>query len=119
LGEWEKLMPEIFTWCPRVDPQGSVTHRVLSAKFGDGYEQAAADGINTAMQSWPLSFVGREAVILPIKAFLDRHGSWQSFLWTPPLGEEGSYRTDNGYQLTPRGAGAYELAVTFKQVAKP
>ncbi|MDR0259096.1 MAG: phage tail protein, partial [Comamonas sp.] len=93
-------MPETFTWCPRIEPQGTVSHRVLSAKFGDGYEQTAADGINTAMQSWPLSFVGRAAVIEPIKSFLDQHGSWQSFLWTPPLGAAGSYRTDNGYQLT-------------------
>ncbi|MDR2326419.1 MAG: phage tail protein [Acidovorax sp.] len=112
-------MPETFTWCPRIDPQGSVSHRVLSAKFGDGYEQTAADGINTAMQSWPLSFVGRTEYIAPIQSFFDRHGSWMSFLWTPPLGIQGSYRTDNGYQLTPRGAGIYELAATFKQVAKP
>lgn len=35
------------------------TPRVLVAKFGDGYEQRLADGINTLEQTWNISFVNR------------------------------------------------------------
>lgn len=112
-------MPEIFNWRPRIGPQGAVSHRILSARFGDGYEQTAGDGINTAQQSWPLSFGGSGADIAPIRAFLDRHGGWKSFLWTPPTGQQGSYRTDGGYQMSVLGGDTYELSVTLKEVAKP
>ena len=37
---------EIFNWSPRINPQGRTKFRVLSAQFGDGYGQTAADGIN-------------------------------------------------------------------------
>lgn len=30
--------------------------RALSAKFGDGYEQLAPDGLNDIVQMWPLQF---------------------------------------------------------------
>ena len=48
---------QIFTWYPCTEPQGRIDHRTLSAKFGDGYAQIAADGIHSTTQSWPLCFV--------------------------------------------------------------
>jgi len=112
-------MTETFTWAPLADPNGSVSHRVLSAKFGDGYEQLAADGINAVQDSWPLEFTDRSQVITQIKNFLDSHGSWKPFFWTPPLGKQGTYRSDKGYQLTAHGAGLYTLTVTFVQFNRP
>ena len=35
------------------------TPRVLTARFGDGYEQRLADGINTLEQEYSISFVNR------------------------------------------------------------
>jgi phage-related protein len=111
---------ETLTWSGLlVDPQGTVSHRVLSAQFGDGYEQTAADGINAIQQSWPLQFTEQESLIIPIRDFLDRHGSWKPFLWTPPLGDEGTFRSDKGYQLTAHGAGLYTLTVTLIQLNRP
>ena len=47
-------------------------HRVLAAKFGDGYEQRVLDGINTKDDSFNLSFNNRTAEdINLISAFLD------------------------------------------------
>ena len=48
------------------------THRTLTAKFGDGYEQRVLDGINTKEDSFNLSFNNRTAEdINLIVAFFD------------------------------------------------
>ena len=50
----------------------SVTPRVLTATFGDGYEQRVADGLNPKDETFNLSFTSREASeINKIAAFLD------------------------------------------------
>ena len=105
---------EVFQWCPRRSPQAEVKFKVLRAQFGDGYEQVAKDGLNPRTESWPLSFFGSEVEIRPIKDFLDRHGAWRAFMWTPPLGEQHSYRASD-YQLVPMGGGWYTISVTFTQ----
>lgn len=47
-------------------------HNVLTAKFGDGYEQRVLDGINTKQDQFSLSFKNRDAAdINLIAAFLD------------------------------------------------
>ena len=109
---------ETFTWSPRVNPQGRTKFRVLSAQFGDGYRQTAADGINNKVASWPLQFSGSEAQVGPIVAFLDRHQGYRAFQWQPPLGEPGYY-TATDYDLTAMGGEMYSLAVTFQQVFRP
>ena len=50
----------------------SSSHRVLTAKLGDGYEQRVLNGINTKEDSFSLSFNNRSAEdINLIAAFLD------------------------------------------------
>lgn len=107
---------ENFLYPARVDKTGQITDRNLVTQFGDGYAQRTGDGINTKQEKWPLSFVGREKKIKPIKDFLDRHASRKTFLWTPPLGEQGTYVTPEGYQLTAhqgKQTGVFTLAVVF------
>ena len=49
--------------------------RVKSARFGDGYEQIAPDGINAEGQSWNLQFDGVENSIADeMIAFLRSYG---------------------------------------------
>ena len=58
--------------------------KVLVSKFGDGYEQRVADGINNNLQKWSLSFTKRsDADIDAIYDFLDARGGVESFFWTP------------------------------------
>ncbi|MCF5237414.1 phage tail protein, partial [Pseudomonas sp. PA-5-4G] len=95
-----------------------VEYRLKTARFGDGYQQSAQDGINNKSQSWPLTFVGDEAQIKPIIAFLDRHAGASPFFWTAPLAAPALYRC-KGYQPTPRGAGIYSLTATFEQAFHP
>lgn len=52
--------------------QRSSAHRILTAKFGDGYEQRVLDGINTKDDSFNISFNNRTAEdINLIAAFFD------------------------------------------------
>lgn len=111
-------MSEKFTWSSVNDPQGTVSFRRLVAQFGDGYRQAAANGINNKVQSWPLQFIGTEETIEAILSFLDRHNGVRAFRWTPPLGVEGWYEAE-AYSLTPIGGPVHTLTATFKQVFKP
>ncbi len=67
------MATETFTWVPNKEPAGTVSFRIKSAKFGDGYEQTAEDGINNKTQSWPLTFTGSKSRIKQIAEFLDRH----------------------------------------------
>ena len=52
----------------------TVKHRVLTAKFGDGYEQRVKNGINIKNDNFNLSFKNRASTeINKIAAFLDNY----------------------------------------------
>lgn len=112
------MATETFAWVPRVGAQGTTEFRVLSAQFGDGYRQDAADGIHNASQSYPVSFVGKSDYIAPIKAFFDAHAGHKSFYWTPPMGVQGLYKAAS-YSLASNGADIFTLTVTFEQAFHP
>ncbi len=109
---------EVFSWCPKVEPVGTTSFRNKSAKFGDGYEQRAKDGINNRSESWPLTFVGGQLKIMEIKGFLDARAGADPFYWTPPLGAQALFRCDS-YQTSPLGAGIFSLTATFEQAFHP
>jgi phage-related protein len=112
------MATETFTWRAVNTAAGQVTLRTLSAQFGDGYSQAAGDGLNNKVQSWPLQFAGRQAEILAIQDFLDRHKGYKSFYWTPPLGVQGLYRVPEYSPVADKG-GIYTLSATFVQSFAP
>lgn len=74
---------------PPVDPsygsQPKTRFRILSAQFGDGYEQRTGDGLNTKVITWSLLWEGLNAVdLLEITDFFDARGGHEAFDWTPP-----------------------------------
>lgn len=76
-----------FTWCPSVGAQQQTTPRVRTSRFGDGYSQRVADGINTKQEVWNLGFVGLSDVdALAIETFLNDRGGHEAFLWETPSG---------------------------------
>ena len=57
-GYWLNKMAE-FTWIPDYDASEDSSPRILSAKFGDGYEQRALDGLNALLRTWTWAFNGK------------------------------------------------------------
>lgn len=111
-------MTTTFTWPVQARLTGTTTLRTLSAQFGDGYEQVAADGINNKIQSWPVTIKGYKADVTPARDFLDARQGYQSFFWTPPLGAQGYYRCKE-YDLVHLGGSAWQLTAIFKQAFQP
>tara|TARA_B100001057_G_C22335678_1_gene751267 strand:- start:238 stop:618 length:381 start_codon:yes stop_codon:yes gene_type:complete len=79
----------IYTGSTYATPDKQLTKtsspRVLTAKFGDGYEQRIADGINVLEETYSLSFKNRtKEEIDDIAAFLDTKQNVTNFTLTLP-----------------------------------
>lgn len=111
-------MTSTFTWAVQVEDQGTVTYPTRVAKFGDGYSQAVADGINNRMSSWPVTCTIDDTTAAAIIAFFDSVKGYTSFYWTPPLDVQGLFRCTS-WQLTTHGAGWNTITATFEQVFAP
>ncbi len=80
---------ETFTFYPNSGMELTHKPEITQIKFGDGYEQVAPKGINHNLRSYSLSFSGTESRIRQINDFLNQHGGYKAFLWTPPKSEKG------------------------------
>ena len=108
---------ETFTWVPLSGPSSTTQFRVLSARFGDGYAQEAADGINNYSTSWPLTFQGQAADITPIITFIKNHAGYKPFEWTPPLESVARLFVVQQYslQVIAGQCPVYRLTATFEE----
>lgn len=94
-------MTERFGWLPSFGAQASREPRIRSARFGDGYEQRAAVGLNADLAMWTINFENRsDAEASSIAAFLAARGGHEAFEWIAP-GEswtvtESTFGTGNG-----------------------
>lgn len=95
-----------------------ITPRVLSAKFGDGYEQRVGDGINIRPRMWSITLQSKSvATINAAEAFLEARADLgnEAFNWTPPSGAAGVWvckswrRSDDTYSTS-------TLTATFEEV---
>ena len=79
-------MAEIFPYTPDWAPEPTLEPNVLSVRFGDGYEQAAENGLNAYLPSWDLTFSRRtEAEARAISLwFQDNRARVSPFEWALP-----------------------------------
>ena len=113
-----KMAVETFSWLTEVDPTGDINYLTRSAKFGDGYGQEVADGINNKQMMWNVTFFQENAVITLIEAFLDSHQGYRAFYWTPPNGIQGLYVCKK-FTRIPHGGLYSDLTATFEQRFSP
>lgn len=74
-----------FEFIPDFGLTKSVKPTVRSAKFGDGYEQRVAFGINTQPENYDLVFSNRgQEETDNIEEFLSSRAGVDVFTWTPP-----------------------------------
>jgi phage-related protein len=76
--------------CPDKGMNKTSAPKVLSASFGDGYEQRLVDGINNLAQSYQVSFNNRtNDEIDDIVQYLDSLNAVTSFTFTVPDSNNG------------------------------
>jgi len=101
----------------QASPGRSVTFKVLESEFGDGYEQAAADGINNIRESWDLVWQNEDQVDVDfLTTFFDDLAGHKTFFWIPP-GEVTPklWRVNEGYGVDPDAGFSSTFSATFKR----
>lgn len=100
-----------FTWNPSFGAQAAREPRIRSARFGDGYEQRAASGLNADLATWSLTFENRsDADAASITAFLAARGGHEAFEWIAP-GDTVTV-TDHGFGVGDGTTTAFQLQAT-------
>ncbi|ENL7137292.1 phage tail protein, partial [Escherichia coli] len=73
-----------FRW--KVKPGMDVTSApsVREVRFGDGYSQRAPAGLNADLKTYSVTLSVSREEATALESFLEEHGGWKAFLWTPP-----------------------------------
>jgi phage-related protein len=95
--------------------------RVLTAKFGDGYEQRVLDGTNTKLDVFTISFNNRTAAdINRIAAFFDvKAGKSFTFTATDHSGDTAIKVVCESYNITYITDSFHNLNCTLRRVYEP
>lgn len=104
-----------FEWHPDAGATCAIKPSVHTTKFGDGYELRTSAQINASPEKWTVKFTRAADEFGQIDAFLKARGAMESFLWTTPEGNAGTYVCREWSKTRLRG-GAAELSATFEQV---
>lgn len=104
-----------FTWAESPGAQLSAEPRLATTRFGDGYEQAAPDGLNPQPEMWSLSFrdcndVSADAIIAFFKA---RNGL--AFDWRPPRTTVPRRFVCRRWSRTWNDVGSWDIEATFEE----
>lgn len=99
----------------------SSANKVLTARFGDGYEQRVRDGINIKMETFSLAFTNRPFEdINRIAAFLDvKAGNNFDFTITDHAGNTTIKVVCDSYDISYINDQYHNLTCTFRRVYEP
>lgn len=103
-----------FSYRPDYESTMSQEPAVLTTKFGDGYEQRVANGINNSPEKWSLKFTVGNPVLPSALAFIQARKGVESFYWTNSFGTTNVY-VCRRWNLS-RGPGKQVLSMEFEQV---
>lgn len=96
-------------------------HRVLTANFGDGYEQRVLDGINTKNDVFSLTFNNRSADdVNMLAAFFDaKAGTNFNFIVTDHAGDTSMKVVCDAYDISYDRESFHSLSCSFRRVYEP
>lgn len=84
-----------FTWIPDQGPTRTSKADVNKAKFGEGYSQRSANGINSISEVWELTFTLRtRADVADMGAFLKANKGVSNFDFAAPDGIDAKFTCD-------------------------
>lgn len=112
-------MTKTFSWATQASPTANEVIDLIIARFGDGYEQVAINGINNVAEEWDLEWTGKKEDVAAIRLFLHSH-THQSFWWFNPWGEKKFYRVrPDSIKPTFISGKVVSLRFSFKQAFAP
>ncbi|THA07305.1 phage tail protein [Rodentibacter pneumotropicus] len=104
-----------FTFPPQWNMKRKAKPEINVLKFGDGYEQRRANGINNDLRTYDVVFKGINGYINQIDSFLTEHNGYKAFLWTPPhSGKQSKFRCEEWDVDISEGFSV--LTATFQEV---
>lgn len=105
---------------PDFGAQKRTQPNVRVVRFGDGYEQRLAYGVNTQPKNWSLTWsASSNSDADAIEAFWEARGAVESFDWTP-IGDTTSYKfVCRQWQRQHQYADINTITATFEQVFEP
>lgn len=110
---------KVFGWSPSFGGGVEQVPRLRAVAFGDGYGQAAPDGLNHQPRTLSLTFAGRsDAEASAILAFLREHGGAEWFHYTHPGEPAGKFRAPS-WSAQDVDKGARTVAATFVECFDP
>lgn len=112
-------MPQAMPLSNKISTESmsKISQRIILSKFGDGYSQRAADGINSRVDNWDVKWIPLDdADMQTVVAALDTVGGWDYIIWTSPIDASPKrYILTDGYSITPV-ARRFIISATFQQV---
>ena len=103
------------TIAPSYNSNKNKDFRILSAEFGDGYAQRAADGLNYISENWQLSWsLLTEAQADEITDFFDARAGIDAFTWTTPDGDSKNFLVSE-YTRVPIANDIYSVSATLDE----
>lgn len=105
-----------FNYMPDYSAKVTYKPRIISAQFGDGYQQRAPDGLNHNLPTWSVTFTRAPSVIQAIDTFLHERKGVEPFNWVSPAGVNGAYITSGEWAVSYDSPGWNSLTATFAQV---
>ena len=73
-----------FRWKVKPDMEVNSQPSVREVRFGDGYSQRMAAGLNADLKTYRVMLSVTREEARHLEAFLAEHGGWKAFLWKPP-----------------------------------
>lgn len=104
-----------FRWKVKPDMEVSSQPSVREVRFGDGYSQRMAAGLNADLKTYSVTLSVTREEARHLEAFLAEHGGWKAFLWTPPYGYR-QIRVTCAKWSSRVGMLRVEFSAEFKQV---
>jgi phage-related protein len=109
------LNADIFAFCPTYEPQKNMDPRLLTAKFGDGYQQDAPDGLNYGPMAWALSFESEtQDNADAMDSFLMNHIG-RPFYWVEPSGRIAALYKCSSWDVRTVGPKLYTVTAKLLQ----
>lgn len=108
---------DTFNYKVLIESSVSADFNVKRVKFGDGYSQQVAVGVNPVMKKANIVFFGDRNETAQVMAFLESNAG-KIFYWKPPLRPQSGFTCD-AYRLDEVGSGHWKVSAEFEECALP